>query len=189
MHEQPRRLTPEPATAQQSDLKRYPRVRRAGSTTCLTQSPWSPGALIHIRDIHQRPRQAMHDGHTACFDEEASRTTLKHRVLPAEAHTQLTQHSLNKLLLGEETLATISRQLSYIAQQAHQRFAQAFRGSKGQTSIPWTPAVGSDEYGRCLFPTFLFQRQGIDYPRQSEHGDKYPVLQACCKTVSVRCVQ
>jgi hypothetical protein len=42
------------------------------------------------------------------------------------------QHSLNELLLGEVALTPIRRQLSYIAQQAHQRFAQTALRFKGQ---------------------------------------------------------
>jgi hypothetical protein len=47
------------------------------------------------------------------FDEEASRTTLHHRVVSAEASVHFLQHSLNKLLLGDEALAPIRCQLSY----------------------------------------------------------------------------
>jgi hypothetical protein len=36
------------------------------------------------------------------FDEEASHCAHQHRIVAAEAHAQLPQHPLNKLLLGEE---------------------------------------------------------------------------------------
>jgi hypothetical protein len=77
MHTHPRKLSPKPATAQQSDHKKN-RVE--------ARSPRSPGALIQIPDIRRRPRQAMHDGHTTGLDKEASNPALKHRVVPAE-HT------------------------------------------------------------------------------------------------------
>jgi hypothetical protein len=74
----------------------------------------------------------MLDGNATGFDEEASHTTLEHRVASAEANAQFSQHSLDDWLLGEEALTSISSQLSYIVQQAHQRFAQATIRFKGQ---------------------------------------------------------
>jgi hypothetical protein len=65
------------------------------------------------------------------FDKKASQTTLEHRDVSAEANAQFSQHSLNELLLGEKTLTPISSQLSYIAQQEHQRLAQAAVRCKG----------------------------------------------------------
>jgi hypothetical protein len=72
------------------------------------------------------------DGNATGFDKVASHTTLEHCVESTEANAQFSQHTLNELLLGEEALTPISSQLSYIAQQAHQRFAQAAVCFKGQ---------------------------------------------------------
>jgi hypothetical protein len=44
----------------------------------------------------------MLDGNVTGFDTEASHTTLKHRVVSAEANAQFLQQSLNEWLLGEE---------------------------------------------------------------------------------------
>jgi hypothetical protein len=70
------------------------------------------------------------------FDgKEASHTTLEHRVISAETNAQFSQQSLNKFLLGEEALTPICSQVSYVAQQAHQRFAEAavyFKGQRGK---------------------------------------------------------
>jgi hypothetical protein len=49
-----------------------------------------------------------------------------------QSNAQFMQHSLDKLLLGEETLTPISCQSPYIAQQAHRRFAQAAVRFEGQ---------------------------------------------------------
>jgi hypothetical protein len=54
----------------------------------------------------------MLNGKATGFNKKASHTTLQHRVVPAEAHAEFPQHSLNKLLLGEEALATLSSQLT-----------------------------------------------------------------------------
>jgi hypothetical protein len=95
------------------------RVWTLGWVKCCT----SPGLLIHIGDIHRRPRQAMLDGKATGFNEEASHTTLQHRIVPAEAHAEFPHHSLNKLLFGEEALTPISSQLPYVPHQAYQRLA------------------------------------------------------------------
>jgi hypothetical protein len=60
---------------------------------------------------------------------------------PLRANAQLSQQSLNKLLLGEEALPLISSQMSYIAPtSASEVFpsGRMFQGSEGQTSTPWT---------------------------------------------------
>jgi hypothetical protein len=54
-----------------------------------------------------------------------TKTPATQRDVSAEANAQFLQHSLNELLLGEEALTPMSSQMSYIAQQAHQRFNQA----------------------------------------------------------------
>jgi hypothetical protein len=74
----------------------------------------------------------MLDGNATGFGREASHITLEHRVVLAEANAHFSQHSLNEFLLGEEALIPVSSQLSYIARQAHQRFAQAAVRFKGQ---------------------------------------------------------
>jgi hypothetical protein len=76
----------------------------------------------------------MLHGNATSFDKETSHTKLEHRVVSAEANAQFSQQSLNKLLPGEEALTLISSQLSYIAQQAHQRLAQAAIRFKGQSN-------------------------------------------------------
>jgi hypothetical protein len=75
------------------------------------------------------------DGNATGFHKDASHTTLQNQIVSAETNGQFSQHSLNhknELLLGKVTLTPISSQLSYIAQQAHQRFAQAAVRFKGQ---------------------------------------------------------
>jgi hypothetical protein len=50
----------------------------------------------------------MLDGNATDFDKQASGTMLQHRVEVAEANPQVSQHSLNKVLLGEDALTPIS---------------------------------------------------------------------------------
>jgi hypothetical protein len=91
----------------QHTLQRQP-TPKPGKARKANHKSKSPGLLIHIGDIRRQPSQPMLDGKANGFHEEASHTTLQHRIVPAESHAEFPQHSLNKLLFGEEALTPIS---------------------------------------------------------------------------------
>jgi hypothetical protein len=111
----------------------------------------------------------MLDSNATGFDKEANRTSLQHRIVSAEANAQISQHSLIELLLGEETLTSISSQLSYIAEQVHQRFAQAAARFKGQKNNEYSvdPWVGTGGASVCCGRP---RRHQLCLP---QHGGRY----------------